>query len=258
LPFVGYPNPNTSHFKSEEIWETAKLPNENKKKTGWLGDLVENGLLKISGNNQPIINLHDDQTLFDKGINTDAFIWNDLNALIWYKNELEELVQKEKPNEIDIKIIEQFNKLNWMSKVKIEKGFSNSNFGQQIAKAATIINNELPFKVIHTKLSGFDTHLGETRRLPLLYQDLAYNLTKLKNNLIQSNLWENTSIFIYSEFGRTIDENKNEGTDHGHAGLSILINHKKLNFNQPEIIETNQIYLTSQLDFREIYKEIIN
>ncbi len=255
LPFVGCPNPNTSHFKSAEIWETAKLPNENKHKTGWLGDLVDSGKLNLEGNELPIINLHDEQSLFDKGISSEAFVWNDLSAFTWYQNELEELLKLENLNQFDLKIRNQFIRLNWVANLNIDKDFSNTDFGLQMAKAAAIINSDLPFKVIHTKLSGFDTHLGEIKRLPQLYLDLAFNLKLLKIKLKELKNWQNTSIFIYSEFGRTIDENKNEGTDHGHAGLSILINNK-LNLVDSNTIEINQGYMLPKVDFRQIYNNL--
>lgn len=258
LPFVGYPEPNTSHFKSEEIWETGKLPNEHKSKTGWLGDLVDQKKIDIEKNNQPIVNLHDHQTLFDKGKTSEAFVWNDNAVLNWYKNDLENIYQSdEKLSPIDLKIKNQYQKLNWVANINIDIGFTNTDFGQQLAKASSIIQNGLPFKIIHTKIGGFDTHLGETKRLPNIYSDLSNNLKTLKQNLKKSGNWENTSIFIYSEFGRTIDENKNEGTDHGHAGLSILINQKKLVLRNADFLEVNQVYPKSQIDFRDIYKLLI-
>ena len=39
---VGYPNPDRSHFRSMEIWETASLNNDAKAlETGWLGRVLD-------------------------------------------------------------------------------------------------------------------------------------------------------------------------------------------------------------------------
>ena len=38
---VGYPNPNRSHFRSTEIWETAS-DSESFKREGWLGSYLDN------------------------------------------------------------------------------------------------------------------------------------------------------------------------------------------------------------------------
>ena len=38
---VGYPNPDRSHFRSMEIWETARLDNAPACETGWLGRALD-------------------------------------------------------------------------------------------------------------------------------------------------------------------------------------------------------------------------
>ena len=70
-------------------------------------------------------------------------------------------------------------------------------------------------------------------------------------------------IMVYSEFGRTIDENANGGTDHGAAGLTLLIGSnqivKKYATIEPEIKLVpyyNELYLGHQIDFRELYTDI--
>jgi uncharacterized protein (DUF1501 family) len=40
--------------------------------------------------------------------------------------------------------------------------------------------------------------------------------------LKQSGHWKDTLVFVYSDFGRKVGENQSGGTDHGHAGLSLL------------------------------------
>ena len=71
---------------------------------------------------------------------------------------------------------------------------------------------------------------------------------------------ENTQILIYSEFGRSIDENRNGGTDHGTAGPVFVLGGENIFNNQfrvKPIYETYKIghdqYLKYQVDFREIF-----
>ena len=63
LPCVGYPNPNTSHFKSSEIWDSASLPGEKNFITGWIGRLLDNGVLGLSNNETPVISLSEFEPL---------------------------------------------------------------------------------------------------------------------------------------------------------------------------------------------------
>ncbi len=68
LPFVGYPAPNTSHFKSSEIWDAGFLPGEQFEKTGWIGRLLDAGTLAIPGNGAPAISLAESEALVIKGL----------------------------------------------------------------------------------------------------------------------------------------------------------------------------------------------
>src|SRR5271166_260778 len=54
---VGYPNPDRSHFRSMEIWETAKVENDAKAlETGWLGRALDAGSRK-PGEDPPGLNV---------------------------------------------------------------------------------------------------------------------------------------------------------------------------------------------------------
>src|SRR5271166_1904028 len=54
---VGYPNPDRSHFRSMEIWETARLENDAKSlETGWLGRALDAGSRK-PGEDPPGLNV---------------------------------------------------------------------------------------------------------------------------------------------------------------------------------------------------------
>ena len=70
-------------------------------------------------------------------------------------------------------------------------------------------------------IGGWDSHVGETlllnRSLPHLGQGLATLIQELDN------VYRNTVILVLSEFGRTVKENGNQGTDHGHGNVMYLL-----------------------------------
>ncbi len=70
----------------------------------------------------------------------------------------------------------------------------------------------------YVELEGFDTHRDQLRKQ-------ASALEKL-DRLISREYSQTKTIFIYSEFGRSLKENEEGGTDHGLAGLAMLVGGK--------------------------------
>ena len=67
---------------------------------------------------------------------------------------------------------------------------------------------------------GWDTHFDQMSRLSRLFKELDSAVANLKSGL--NPVWDKTVIMVVSEFGRTVAENGNRGTDHGTGGLVFL------------------------------------
>ncbi|MBI1271705.1 DUF1501 domain-containing protein [bacterium] len=70
----------------------------------------------------------------------------------------------------------------------------------------------------YVELEGFDTHRNQLRKQAKALKEL--------DRLISREYSQTKTIFIYSEFGRSLRENEDGGTDHGLAGLAMLIGGK--------------------------------
>jgi uncharacterized protein (DUF1501 family) len=73
-------------------------------------------------------------------------------------------------------------------------------------------------------VGGWDTHVNEGGARGAL----ATNLTSLGVGLATfaqslGDEWNNTVVFVLSEFGRTFRENGNQGTDHGHGSVYLVL-----------------------------------
>jgi uncharacterized protein (DUF1501 family) len=263
LPFVGYPNPNTSHFKSTEIWETGILPGESYKKTGWIGKLLDEGTLSIEGNDTPVLSLADQETLVIRGVSKQGYKWHDNRILEWYGQDISFWLRDNQNSRIAEKLLKEYHLLNSLNKIQPVSIFPDTYLGCQLANVAAIIQNDKPFKVFYTLQQGYDTHISAPERLSKLYIELSDALTALEKTLKSTSHWDDTMIMVYSEFGRTIDENANGGTDHGAAGLALLLGSnqivKKYASIEPEIKLVpyyNEMYLGHQIDFRDLYADI--
>jgi uncharacterized protein (DUF1501 family) len=271
IPNVGYDQPNRSHFKAQEFWDTGAVIDRDMahlRGTGWLGRqwdarVTGNGLASAMDN--PFINLHGSPTIYDKGKSIKALNVTDINALRWY-GDLDRggsALSEAKAYKINKEINTQLEVLKWFQDFDSFKGYTDGSLTQQLKRAADIIISDMPFVAIHTELGGFDTHGGELERLTDLYEDLGGAISGFAQHLKQSGHWKDTLVFVYSDFGRTVGENQSGGTDHGHAGLSILVggnlntfkDHRKL--QEPEFeIERGYVFLKYGVDFRDLINRI--
>jgi uncharacterized protein (DUF1501 family) len=271
IPFLGYPEPNTSHFKSAEIWETGVLPQEGKElKEGWIGKYLTRTNIDKTNLHYPVIALHENKTLFDKTKEHEAFTWLDKSLSHQYLDEIPpllELLEKTQNHSIQDYIKKQLEnqltQMKWLSQIEPKRTNYTSDLNRQLSWASELINKDYPYKIIHTHLEGFDTHLDQPQRLEELYLDLNHSLSKFILSIKHSH-WTNTCIWIYSEFGRTIDENKNHGTDHGFGGLGMILSGDE-SFLKSINIQTDiensfdnsfKVYAPVLNDFRTVYEQL--
>jgi uncharacterized protein (DUF1501 family) len=78
--------------------------------------------------------------------------------------------------------------------------------------------------------------------------DLATNLAAFRTDLIARGLWGSTVVVVMSEFGRTVKENSNIGTDHGRGGLMIVMGGRVRAFGSPGYLGVPQWQLPSTVD----------
>ncbi|NKB47790.1 MAG: DUF1501 domain-containing protein [Alphaproteobacteria bacterium] len=68
---------------------------------------------------------------------------------------------------------------------------------------------------------GWDTHFGQINRLRQQLGELSSGLMTFKESL--GPVWDQTTVIVLSEFGRTAAENGSRGTDHGVGGIALML-----------------------------------
>jgi uncharacterized protein (DUF1501 family) len=152
------------------------------------------------------------------------------------------------------------------SKHKPENGavYPRSPFGNSLLQIGQLIKAEVGLEVAFTDLGGWDTHVnqGNSRgQLAGRLQDFALGLSALATDLGQR--MDDVVILTMSEFGRTVRENGNRGTDHGHANAMLLIGGGirggKVYGDWPGL-KNDQLYegrdLALTTDFRDVFGEV--
>jgi len=222
---VGYPEPNRSHFRSIEIWDTASNSNEYLD-NGWLESLSPKEHAKLqaiilggeygplSGARQGVIKINNIQGFLNNSrrIHAQIYMTGDNNALIHLLKTEVEIRQS-----ADI-LSQYFDKTR-----KLSYPFAKGNFGRQLKMAAKLIQSDINTPFFKLSLGSFDTHINQLQKHSRLLGQLSDGIGTLRQNLIESGKWDDTIIMTYSEFGRRVAENASRGTDHGTAAPHFVI-----------------------------------
>ena len=266
IPNVGYPNQSTSHIISERVWESGYLPGENPAITGWFGRLIDENKLKIGDSMYTAISFTTGNQLIYNGKINRGVYWNG-NSI--FKKRLEQIVN----NNIDfigyehlLTELENNHKLlQILNDIEPYPGYPTTVLGNNLATISSMIKKQKPYKLFHLMHGGYDTHHTQIPRLNDLYTDLGNCLKIFAYDLNEIQEWENTQVLVYSEFGRSIDENANVGTDHGTAGPVFVLGGKQIygsladmKPNYDTYKKVGQPYLKYQIDYRDIFNRVID
>jgi len=83
-----------------------------------------------------------------------------------------------------------------------------------------VIRMDLGIRAFAVDMGGWDTHENQPGRLASLVGQLSRALGSFHEDLHAQ--LGNVVLVVMSEFGRRLRSNKSNGTDHGHAGLTIV------------------------------------
>jgi uncharacterized protein (DUF1501 family) len=135
-------------------------------------------------------------------------------------------------------------------------GYVNSAFGQRLAVAAAMAASPATPAIVTVDAEhAWDTHFNQATNDPAGYyaygkkvDDLAKNLVAFKGDLQRRGLWEGTAMVLMSEFGRTVRENGNHGTDHGRGGAMLLLGGAVRGHSDPAYRGLRSISLPASFD----------
>ncbi len=262
---VGYPQPNLSHFRSAEIWETAD-PSSTVAAEGWLGryfdddgHLRDNPLAGINfGAELPktlysdfgsVVSMQSPQTYgmatlapVDARPEVEAF--TKLYSTGTLATNYDDLVKKigadaystseqiKKALNLDARNIQEQPLGSPTGRTLDAPAYPNSLRGglsplaQNLKMVAQLMAADLGTRVFYVSQGGFDTHANQVPTQSALLKDMADSLTAFYADLEQRGLADRVTLVTFSEFGRRVQENASRGTDHGTASCQFIIGGK--------------------------------
>jgi uncharacterized protein (DUF1501 family) len=142
--------------------------------------------------------------------------------------------------------------------------YPRSQFGQRLMQIAQLIKADVGLEVAFADVGGWDTHVNQgasTGQLAARLDDFAKSIAALVADL--GDRMADVTIMTMSEFGRTVRQNGNGGTDHGHASALFVIGgdvHGKKVFGKWPGLEPEQLHegrdLALTTDFRTVFSEV--
>ncbi|RAV30474.1 DUF1501 domain-containing protein [Sinomicrobium soli] len=259
---VGYPHPNRSHFRSREIWQTAS-PADKYLNEGWLGRYLDlqcrdhNPTAGINLDNTDNLALLAGEPNFITVKNPNQFKYKNTEAR---QTRLSETPQLDFARKIANSVTEGSEQIQQALKRSASPGdYPKTELGRNLQWIARLIKGNLNTKVYYTSISGFDTHnnqLGLHARQLTQVNDAVYGFYK---DLKHSSLLQNTTVVIFSEFGRRVRDN-GKGTDHGTAAPMFIIggnNRGKVIGDNPDLADLDNGDLKHKTDFRSVYAALL-
>lgn len=271
---VGYPNPDLSHFRSTEIWQTA-APNRFEP-TGWLGrfldaavpggnlfagvaisDVLPEAMLALETDVPAISQLAGYGLLSDRNPQARST----LGSLVADRHvpftspylaraaEVEEHAQRGS---------EELPRL--IGSYAPAAIYPGSPLGRSLALAAQIVSGRCGTRVIYVRHGSYDTHTSQRPTHDRLLADLAESLAAFSADLTARGNADRVLTMTFSEFGRRAAENASRGTDHGTAAPLFLLGpgvRGGLYGAQPSLDDLEGGNLRFGTDFRSVYAAVL-
>ncbi len=270
---VGYPNPDRSHFRSMDIWQTAS-DSDKYVNTGWVGRYLD---AACSGKAQEpfrTIEVDDTLSLALKGDTLNGLSVLDPKKL--YNQTRSNLVSglsKEhghgEPESVAYlykTLAETVSSAEYVyNKTNVQRTpatYPNHELGNRLKTVSQLIQSGVATSVYYVSISGFDTHINQPGQQERLLGQYAEAVGAFMTDLKAAGRQNDVLLMTFSEFGRRVKQNASNGTDHGTANNVFLIGgglpaRRVLN-EAPNLTNLTDGDLTYSVDFRQIYATLLH
>jgi uncharacterized protein (DUF1501 family) len=259
---VSYPNPNLSHFSSMAIWQSASLTGLS---SGWIGRWLDKqphspfNAIGV-GSTLPPAFIGEKSVASMVDVGGIQLPWGPVADV---------LPRLGSPSSSDVALeaaaatsIADLYSVGKRIGPHMPKSPSGSWIGQQLEVVSTLINSNVPTRVWEVNLSSFDTHTGEQGDQNALLAEVDAALGAFMTKISAGGRANDVTVMVYSEFGRRVQSNASDGTDHGTSAPVLLIGNRVkggLYGEQPplkHLDDNGNLKVTT--DFRAIYGGLLH
>jgi uncharacterized protein (DUF1501 family) len=275
---VGYPNPSRSHFKSMSIWNTAQVSNreprrneEGSANVGWLGQALDGGRRPTDGSADA------------------AFVGTgDVPVALWGRRSIASSALRPEHSALTLKnaakssgagaaggstlaafversTLDAYATSEQMVELLRTKDsgarYPGNELAERLRVIARLLKGGVGTRVFYTSQAWYDTHADQLPSQAPLLGELASALRAFLDDLAAAGLAERVAVLCFSEFGRRVQENGSQGTDHGTAGPVFVAGTKVkagLVGATPKLLDLQDGDLKMSIDFRRVYAAVLD
>ena len=284
---VNYPNPNQSHFRSNDIWMSGSSSQQSAS-SGWLGRYLNSiypgypegypnsvmpdpvaiqmsaivGLTLMGGDSQAMgMALQDPETFYNLVNGTDL-PGDDLPDMPYARENVEFV------REVQVKSLEYSEVI----KAAADKAtnlveYPESRLAEQLKIVARLIAGGLKTRAYVVTLNGFDTHASQVEdgntvggNHANLLQQISQSVMAFQRDLEAHKIDDRVATMSFSEFGRRPYDNLSFGTDHGTAAPMFFFGtpvENGITGTSPDLEDLENRNLKIQHDFRQVYASVL-
>jgi uncharacterized protein (DUF1501 family) len=272
---AGYPDPDHSHFRSTEIWQTAE-PSKYLS-TGWVGRFLDDaGLPEANLFNAVALAPVLPEVMIGRRVDVPAIsalegygLTSDRNA--GQRSAFASLVRDDRvpfssPYLGTVATIEDHAQRGSEELPKLVAGYKPAGaypatpIGRSLSLAAQIVGSRLGTRVIYVQHGSFDTHAAQKVTQDRLLRELSDALKAFYDDLAAHGSDRRVLTMTFSEFGRRVAENGSRGTDHGEAAPMFLVGggvKGGVYGTHPSLDRLDNGDVTYTVDFRNVYATVI-
>ncbi|MCZ2471342.1 DUF1501 domain-containing protein [Aquirufa ecclesiirivi] len=272
---VGYANPNRSHFRATDIWNTgsdaATVLDE-----GWAGRFLEMQYpeypIKLPKDPMAIQLGSVESLLFQTDVGRVGTVFEDPN--LFYQLVSGTLADSELPPATlagdELAFLKQIASSSIQystvirdaaNKAKNAYTYPNTNLAKQLSIIARLVAGGLETPVYLANIGGFDTHANQKTQHANLWKTISEAVSAFQNDISNQGLADAITVMTFSEFGRRVNQNGTQGTDHGTAAPMLFIGNTVrggLIGSNPSLtnLDSNGD-LRYNFDYRQIYSTVL-
>lgn len=271
LNSVGYPNPDRSHFRSMDIWQSAS-ESDKFVNTGWLGRYLD---AQCKGCDKPTqaLEIDDMLSLALKGDKEKGLAFKDPRRLYSSSNEnfYKDITSAHHSSEETVDYLYKTMSSTLSSADYIfqqsklhpsSQSYPNTEMGKNLKTIASLIMSDINTKVYYVSIGSFDTHVNQEAQQKRLFTEVNDAVKSFTDDLKKNNRFDDVLLMTFSEFGRRVAQNASNGTDHGTANNMFFVSgglkQKGLINELPDLGDLSDGDLKHKVDFKDVYATVLN